>query len=62
MIKLVQLFYEIKVTRIIVETINQLGKPFINLFGVLFTIFYVFGVMGMFFFGGLVYKKSPLII
>jgi hypothetical protein len=52
MIKLMQLFYEIKVTRIIVETIRNLMKPLLNLTGVLFTIYYVFALIGMLFFGG----------
>lgn len=56
-----QLFYEIKVTRIIVETIRNLIQPLLNLAGVLFTIYYVFALMGMLFFGGTIKKNAPFI-
>jgi len=56
-----QLFYEIKVTRIIVETIRNLIKPLLNLTGVLFTIYYVFALMGMLFFGGKIKKNAEFI-
>jgi cytochrome bd-type quinol oxidase subunit 2 len=56
-----QLFYEIKVTRIIVETIRNLMKPLLNLTGVLFTIYYVFALIGMLFFGGKIKKNAKFI-
>ena len=61
MIKLLALFYEIRVTRIIVETIRNLLKPMLNLCGVLFVIFYIFAVFGMFLFGGKITKNNKKI-
>lgn len=61
MIKLLALFYEIRVTRIIVETIRNLLKPMLNLCSVLFVIFYIFAVLGMFLFGGKITKNNKLI-
>ena len=52
MLKLLTLLYEIKVMRIIIETIRNLIKPLLYLSGVLFTIYYVFALVGMFLFGG----------
>ena len=61
MLKLLTLLYEIKVMRIIIETIRNLVKPLMNLMGVLFTIYYVFALIGMAMFGGKVQKNSPII-
>ena len=61
MIKLLSLLYEIKVMRIIFETIKNLLGPINNLFIVMITIFYVFAQMGMAMFGGLVKEDSPAI-
>ena len=62
MTKLLSLLYEIKVTRVIMETMRNLLTPLTNLAGVLFTIFYVFALVGMYMFGGLVTKNSQAII
>ena len=61
MLKLLNLLYEIKVMRIIIETMRNLVKPLMYLAGVLFTIFYVFALMGMLMFGGKVQKNLPVI-
>jgi ABC-type multidrug transport system fused ATPase/permease subunit len=44
------------------ETMRNLLGPLINLSGVLFTIYYVFALVGMFMFGGLIRKNSEAII
>lgn len=61
MLKLLTLLYEIKVMRIIIETIRNLLKPLMYLSGVLFTIYYFFALLGMFMFGGKVQKNLPVI-
>ena len=55
------LLYEIKTTRIIIETISNLLKPFAYLFGVILVIFYTFALIGMFFFGGYIQNDDPKI-
>jgi hypothetical protein len=62
MLKLLTLLYEIKVMRIIIETMRNLVKPLLNLFGVLFTIYYLFALIGMLAFGGKVTKNAAAII
>lgn len=62
MLKLLTLLYEIKVMRIIIETMRNLMKPLLYLTGVLMTIFYVFALIGMLFFGGKVRKNLPAIV
>ena len=52
MLKLLTLLYEIKVMRIIIETMRNLMKPLLYLCGVLFTIFYIFTLVGILMFGG----------
>lgn len=62
MLKLLTLLYEIKVLRIVIDTMRKLIKPLTYLGGVLFTIFYVFSIAGMLFFGGKVQKNLPVIL
>ena len=62
MLKLLTLLYEIKTTRIIIETMRNLIKPLTYLFGVILFIYYTFSLIGMFLFGGLVKKNDPLIL
>ena len=62
MLKLLSLLYEIKTTRIIIETISNLIKPLAYLFGVIMFIYYTFALVGMFFFGGYIKKYDPLIL
>ena len=59
MLKLLTLLYEIKVMRIIIETIRNLIKPLMHLYGVLFSLFYTFALIGMLLFGGKITKSNP---
>ena len=43
---------EIKVLRIILETLRSLLNPFWSVLTVLFTVFYVYTMLGMLLFGG----------
>jgi len=52
MLKLLTLLYEVKVMRVIFETLKNLLGPLNNLIIVMMTIFYVFAQMGMVVFGG----------
>ena len=52
MLKLLTLLYEIRVMRIIIETMRNLIKPLLYLCGVLVTIYYVFALLGILMFGG----------
>lgn len=61
MLKLLTLLYEIKTMRIIIETMRHLIKPLLNLGGVLFSIYYVFALVGMALFGGRVQKNLDVI-
>ena len=61
MMKLLTLLYEIKVMKIIIETMRNLMGPLLHLSGVMFTIFYVFTLGGLFFFGGKVQKNMDVI-
>lgn len=58
MLKLLTLLYEIKVMRIIIETIRNLIKPLMHLYGVLFSLFYTFALIGMLLFGGKISKNN----
>jgi len=62
MTKLLTLLYEVTVMRIIIETMRNLMGPLNNLIAVMLTIFYIFGQIGMFFFGGKIRTNSPPII
>ena len=61
MIKLLTLLYEIKTMRIIIETMRKLLSPLAEFGGVLFTIFWVFCLVGMLLFGGKVQKNLDVI-
>jgi len=61
MIKLLTLLYEIKTMRIIIETMRNLISPLLEFGGVLFTIFWVFTLIGMYLFGGKVQKNLEVI-
>ena len=58
-LQLIKLVYEIKTMRIILETSKQLARPILNLMAVELMIYYVFCLIGMFLFGGLVRIDSP---
>lgn len=61
MFKLLTLLYEIKTMRIIIETMRNLIRPLTILGGVLFGIYYMFALLGMFMFGGKVQKNLAVI-
>jgi hypothetical protein len=61
MFKLLTLLYEIKTMRIIIETMRNMIRPLLILCGVLFCIFYMFGLIGMLMFGGKVRKNLDVI-
>ena len=58
MLKLLTLLYEIKVMRVIFETLKNLLGPLNNLIVVMLTIFYVFAQLGMVIFGGKIKSDS----
>ena len=62
MLKLLTLTYEIKVMRVIFETLKNLLGPLNNLIVVMLTIFYVFAQMGMIIFGGKITEDAPEIL
>ena len=62
MVKLLTLLYEVKVMRIITETLKNIIGPLSNLLAVMLTILYVFSEIGMAMFGGDIQKTSPGII
>jgi len=55
------MFYEIKVMRVIMETMKNLIAPLKNLLMVMFLQSYIFALVGMFMFGGEVLTNSPAI-
>lgn len=61
MTKLLTLLYEVKVMRIIIETMRNLLGPLNNLLVVMMTIFYEFALIGSFLFGGKIQTDSPQI-
>lgn len=52
------MLYEIKTFRVIIETIKNLLGPFYTLLLVQFTIYYVFAMTGILWFGGKVRRDS----
>lgn len=61
MTKLLTLLYEVKVMRVIMETLRNLLGPLNNLIAVMMTIFYEFALIGSLFFGGQIQTISPAI-
>lgn len=60
-LKITSLLYEIRSTRIIIETMRNLIKPLLNLLGTLLIIYYLFAVAGMFMFGGKITRGMPVL-
>jgi hypothetical protein len=58
LLKNIMLLYELQTTRVIMQSMKHLIKPMLNLLGVLFTIFYIFGLIFMLLFGGLVTRDG----
>lgn len=61
-LKLLTLLYEIKVMRIIIETMRNMMLPLLYLCSVLMLIFYVFAMVGMLIFGGKILKGMDVLI
>ena len=59
LLKFVTLMYELKTTRIFIETLRNLVLPIINLVTVLFIVYYLFALTGMAMFGGLIRSNLP---
>ena len=53
-IRLLTILSEFDKFRVIIETLKNLMGPFYTILCVMFTIFYVFGIIGSFFFGGII--------
>lgn len=60
--KLLTLMYEIRVLRLIIETLKNLASPMKNLLVVFISIFYGFTALGSFLFGGKITVNSPEIL
>lgn len=52
LLKFFDLLYEIKTLRVIIETLRNLMRPLADVGGILFVIFYFFGQIGIYSFGG----------
>ena len=61
-VKLLTLMYEVRVLRLILETLKNLASPMKNLLVVFISIFYGFTALGSFFFGGKITVNSPEIL
>lgn len=55
-LRLLTMLSEFSKFRVIIETLKNLMGPFWSVLCVMFTIFYVFGIIGSFFFGGIIHK------
>ena len=51
-LKIFDLLYELRNFRIILDTIRYMAKPLLYLGGALFILFYIFAILGIYFFGG----------
>jgi len=60
-LKLLTLLYEIKVMRIIIETMRNMMMPLVYLMSVLYVIYYMFAILGMLLFGGKIRRDLPVI-
>ena len=58
LLKNIMLLYELQTTRVIMQSMKHLIKPMLNLLGVLFTIFYIFGLLFVLTFGGKVERDG----
>ena len=61
-LKLMTLLYEIKVMRIIIETMRNLMLPLLYLWSVLMIGYYVFAMLGMLLFGGKITKGMNVLV
>ena len=60
-LKLLTLLYEIKVMRIIIETMRNMMMPLVYLMSVLYVIYYGFAILGMLLFGGKIRRDLAVI-
>jgi len=60
-LKLLTLLYEIKVMRIIIETMRNMMMPLVYLMSVLYVIYYTFAIIGMLMFGGEIKRNLAVI-
>ena len=61
LLRLLTLLYEVRVTRLIVETAKNTVIPLTYMFCVLMIVFYYFAFLGMFLFGGLVTRNMSVL-
>ena len=62
MLKLLTLLYEVQTMRILIETIKNLISPLSNFLIIIMAIFYLFGLIGQFMFGGKIRTDSPALL
>lgn len=62
MMKFLPLVYELSLMRVIIETLRNLMVPLAGLLIIVLCIFYMFAIIGMFFFGGKVELDTPAIV
>lgn len=58
-LKMLTLFYEVKSLRIIIETMKNLLSPITNMTLVLFIVYWIFAIFGMYLYGGKIRKNLP---
>ena len=61
LLRLLTLLYEVRVTRLIVETAKNMVIPLTYMFCVLMIVFYYFAFLGMYLFGGLVKRNMSVL-
>lgn len=59
LIRLLPYFYEFKAIRIVIATIKVMQAPFWQMISVIFTWFYLFGLWGIYLFGGKIRSDLP---
>ena len=61
LLKMLNLLYEVRSFRIILETIRYMLEPITSLFIVTTMILFCFALLGMYLFGGLITNTSPVL-
>ena len=62
MLRLLTMLSEFGKFRVIIETLKNLMGPFWTILCVMFTIFYVFGIIGSFLYGGIIQSDTPRMV
>lgn len=57
--KMITLMYELKQTRIFIETMRNLVQPILIMLASIFIVYYIFALLGMFMFGGRIRSNLP---